>query len=425
MSFIDDEDDDTDDDRLASIRRLWRPLSSLNYPTPAGANSGGSGGSNNALYSRYQGMRSVSSLQKSAGVLQHPQRRSVSLLNGYPDHLKYRLERDRPISRAGRKSSLGGGGGGESTTADMWSELDLIKERMQRLNVGTSSGRATPQPVTINRAATAAAVAGATTAPVVSSANTRFGSSNSRSTIVPSDRLFQRQSNLTGFHPGSDNHRSVRMAAPPLASPVVPAKAPLPVAPVANAIDFVPLNQTPTSLSQHHLQSVLVRLGGRADIDSLLLDRACSDLLRVYPTTTTPQQREALDQVCLSMANFVIKMLDDSQQQNGFQREQQQQPQQQSHFPLQPLQRDLFTTPETKPFPINSIEISEGGPYGGYHDPNASLKLDTSDSHHFTRGQQQHSRRPRKNSLLFHKDDFVARDKSFSGIFPEIRARQN
>lgn len=314
MSFVDDDDDDTDDDRLTSIRKLRRPMSIFNYPTPAGANSS----SNNALYGRYQGMRSVSSLQKPAGVLQHPQRRSVSLLNGYPDHLKYRLESDRPSSRTGRKSSLGAGGG-EDTAADMFNELDLIKERMQRLNAGTSSGRATPQP--INHTATV----GVATTPVTSSANINFASS---STTVPSDRLFQRRSSLTNTQPGSDYYRSARTATMPLALPVMSPNSPLARAPMANPIDFVPPDRTPTSLSQHHLQSVLARLGDCVDIDSLLIDRACSDLLRVYPTTTTPQQREALDQVCLSMANFVIKMLDDGQkQQNDFECEQQQEQQ--------------------------------------------------------------------------------------------------
>lgn len=457
MSFIDDDDDDTDDDRLTSIRKLRRPMSIFNYPTPAGANSS----SNNALYGRYQGMRSVSSLQKPAGVLQHPQRRSVSLLNGYPDHLKYRLESDRPSSRTGRKSSLGAGGG-EDTAADMFNELDLIKERMQRLNAGTSSGRATPQP--INHTATV----GVATTPVTSSANINFASS---STTVPSDRLFQRRSSLTNTQPGSDYYRSARTATMPLALPVMSPNSPLARAPMANPIDFVPPDRTPTSLSQHHLQSVLARLGDCVDIDSLLIDRACSDLLRVYPTTTTPQQREALDQVCLSMANFVIKMLDDGQkQQNDFECEQQQeqqlqdqqqqqqqqhhhhhqqqqqlqdhqhqqhqqqhqqqqqqqlqQQQQQSHFSLQPLQRDFYTTPQPNPLRGDSLEIPDSGQYKDYHRPNSSLKLDTSDPH-LPRRQQQHSRRSRANSLLFHKDTFVARNKSFSGIFPEIRARQN
>lgn len=362
MSFIDDNDD-TDDDRFTPISRLRRPMSSLNHTVSTGNKTGCA---RTPLYNRYQGLRSVSSLQRPVRTTEHIQRRSVSAMNDYSKQLDHQFKDSNPKWHLKQERHFPE----NQSTADIWDELNLVREKMQRMNVGTRSGRTTLLPLDSSNTIDGAEV-------TMARKGTFTG--KNRTVLVPK-KLRRRHFSWTGADSMSIDLTAApkatfhaRSEEPPLAPPL-PTPMSTPITHIKGCNDLTSQNEVPVSASQQHLQSLLVRLNGRTDIDSLLLDRACADLLRVYSTTTTSDQREALDQVCLSMANFVIKTLDDRQQQQHQQKITQSELQyHNSQLNNQKLQRDPYRTPENNTSSSDSLGVDGNGEKDQSFEPNTRL----------------------------------------------------
>lgn len=173
-----------------------------------------------------------------------------------------------------------GANGGVSHRSGVWDELESVKERLQRLKVG-SVGLPSDATTTTTH-----------TSPL------QIGRTGLATRGVP------RRGSLSSQDPDSFDFSSPQKSVSPIL------KSPNNRRTESSYSTQQYRSRTPTQAEQY-LRDVLERARKeKADINIMLLDRTASDLLAVYSTNCDPQQIEAIDRACVSLASFILQTLD-------------------------------------------------------------------------------------------------------------------
>lgn len=160
----------------------------------------------------------------------------------------------------------------------VWDELESVKERLQRLKFnGLSEGPG-----------------------VASRATSSAGSS----------RLYRQTSFSSPEHEPPEFPSPQKSLSPLQNSPVIQPRTTHSSLSNYNSTTFQ--RSTTPSQAERHLRDVLERARPklRSDINVVLLDRTAQDLLAVYNTNCDAQQLDALDRACISLASFLLQIVD-------------------------------------------------------------------------------------------------------------------
>lgn len=174
-----------------------------------------------------------------------------------------------------------GANGGTSHRSGVWDELESVKERLQRLKVGS-----------VGLPSDAAATTATHTSPL------QIGRTGLATRGLP------RRGSLSSQDPDSFDFSSPQKSVSPILKSPVNRRTEL------NYSSQHYRSRTPTQAEQY-LRDVLERARKeRADINIMMLDRTASDLLAVYNTNCDAQQIEAIDRACVSLSSFILQTMD-------------------------------------------------------------------------------------------------------------------